>query len=64
MLMKARLVHTVLMRYPLQRGIAVLVTSRSLDRLEENLRVLDFNLTPAQMKTLGGLKMDCKVLCF
>ena len=39
----------------LQHGLGVLAKSRRRDRLEENLRVFDFEIPDAEMQILNGL---------
>lgn len=45
----------VLLRWALQRGIAVIPKSVNADRLAENARLFDFELTADDMAVLGGL---------
>ena len=54
----ARLGHTpaqVLLRWGLQRGLVVLPKSTHRERISENARVFDFNLSDEDMKELDGL---------
>lgn len=45
----------VILRWHLQRGIVVIPKSTHRERMEENLRVFDFNLSPEDMACIAGL---------
>ncbi|XP_063565861.1 aldo-keto reductase family 1 member C15-like [Gorilla gorilla gorilla] len=48
--------------YQLQRGVVVLVKSFNEKRIKENFQVFDFQLTPEDMKTTGGLNKNIRYL--
>jgi diketogulonate reductase-like aldo/keto reductase len=48
----------VLLRWALQRGMAVIPKSVHPDRLAENAALFDFELTPDDMAVLGGLNQS------
>ncbi|XP_054379094.2 aldo-keto reductase family 1 member C1-like [Pongo abelii] len=52
----------VALRYQLQRGVVVLVRSFNEKRIKENFQVSDFQLTPADMKTIDGLNKNIRYL--
>eukprot|EP01128_Nolandella_sp_AFSM9_P005607 TRINITY_DN2741_c0_g1_i3.p1 TRINITY_DN2741_c0_g1~~TRINITY_DN2741_c0_g1_i3.p1 ORF type:complete len:192 (+),score=46.50 TRINITY_DN2741_c0_g1_i3:469-1044(+) len=48
----------VLLRFHIDRGCAVIPKSVTPSRIEENLKVFDFKLTPEDLQTLIGLDKD------
>lgn len=47
----------IVLRWGIQRGVSVVPKSRQLERLRENLQVMDWSLEPADMVLIDGL--DC-----
>ena len=45
----------ILLRWSLQSGTTPICKTSSLERLEENLNVLDFQLKPSEMNSLNGM---------
>ena len=45
----------ILLRWALQSGTIPVCKTSSLERLEENLNVLDFQLKPSEMNSLNGM---------
>lgn len=50
----------IALRYQLQRGIAVLTTSLKEERIKENTKVFDFQLSSEDMKVLDGLNRNMR----
>lgn len=48
----------VALRYQVQRGVVVLAKSFNEKRIKENFQVLDFELTPEDMKAIDGLNRN------
>ncbi|XP_023609355.1 prostaglandin F synthase 1-like isoform X2 [Myotis lucifugus] len=48
----------VALRYQVQRGVVVLAKSFSEKRIKENFQVLEFELTPEDMKAIDGLNRN------
>lgn len=53
----------VLLRWAIQRGMAVIPKSNSSDRLVQNLQSEDFELSEDDMKAISGLNINLRV-CF
>ncbi|KAG0424821.1 hypothetical protein HPB47_027976 [Ixodes persulcatus] len=51
----------VLLRYQVQRGLAVLTRSENPDHIHENFQIFDFQLTPDQMSMLQGLDRNLRL---
>ncbi|CAN8009311.1 unnamed protein product [Ixodes pacificus] len=51
----------VLLRYQVQRGLAVLTRSENPDHIHENFKIFDFQLTPDQMSMLQGLDRNLRL---
>ncbi|RWS23290.1 uncharacterized protein B4U80_07110 [Leptotrombidium deliense] len=54
----------VLIRYLVQRGIAVVPKSVSTSRMKANIEVFDFELTAEDMKTIDGLDRNYRYIAF
>ncbi|MEE6477827.1 hypothetical protein FKM82_011644 [Ascaphus truei] len=52
----------VAMRYLLQRGIVVLVKSFNLNRIKQNFKVFDFQLSAEDMKSLDDLNRNMRYM--
>uniref|UniRef100_A0A4W2CM78 NADP-dependent oxidoreductase domain-containing protein n=1 Tax=Bos indicus x Bos taurus TaxID=30522 RepID=A0A4W2CM78_BOBOX len=50
----------VALRYQIQRGVVVLAKSYNRKRIKENMQVLDFELTPEDMKAIDGLNSNIR----
>ena len=51
----------VLVRWSLQQGVVTIPKSVKKERVEENWKVWDFQLSEKQMKALGGLHRGTRV---
>ena len=51
----------VLVRWSLQQGVVTIPKSVKKERVEENWKVWDFQLSEKQMKALGGLQRGTRV---
>ena len=56
----ARSPAQIVLRHHLQRGLVPLPKSITKARIEQNLRVLDFELEPSEMEALGGLERQLR----
>ncbi|KFO18952.1 aldo-keto reductase family 1 member C4 [Fukomys damarensis] len=54
----------IALRYQLQRGVVVLAKSFSEKRIQENMQVFEFQLTPEDMKVLDGLNRNVRYITF
>uniref|UniRef100_A0A8C9B6L6 NADP-dependent oxidoreductase domain-containing protein n=1 Tax=Phocoena sinus TaxID=42100 RepID=A0A8C9B6L6_PHOSS len=50
----------IALRYQMQRGVVVLAKSYNKKRIKENMQVLDFELTPEDMKAIDGLNSNVR----
>ncbi|XP_018426634.1 PREDICTED: estradiol 17 beta-dehydrogenase 5-like [Nanorana parkeri] len=48
----------IAIRYQIQRGVVAITKSYNPDRIKENFKVFDFELTPEDMKTIDGINRD------
>ena len=46
------------LRFLYQQDIVIIPKSTHIERMKENLNILDFELTPEEMKELAGLDLD------
>ena len=51
----------ILLRWAVQQGLAVIPKSNNHERLVNNLNILDFQLSDAEMKQLSGLNINLRV---
>ena len=55
----------VSLRFLVQQGLGVIPRTSNVERLRENLEILDFELTPAEMREIAGLaKRDGRIVDF
>ena len=54
----------VILRWQIQRGVAVIPKSTSPERLKANLNVFDFHLTPEDMETINGMDKGIRMCAF
>nr|XP_021486123.1 aldo-keto reductase family 1 member C21-like [Meriones unguiculatus] len=52
----------IALRYQVQRGIVVLNSSHKEERIKENIKVFDFQLSSEDMKVLDGLNRNVRYL--
>ncbi|KAB0394117.1 hypothetical protein E2I00_017446 [Balaenoptera physalus] len=50
----------IALRYQMQRGVVVLAKSYNKKRIKENMQVLNFELTPEDMKAIDGLNSNVR----
>lgn len=50
----------VLIRYQIQRNVSVLIKTTNSNRMEEDLNVFDFNLTPDHIKQIHSLNNNTR----
>ncbi|XP_073477867.1 aldo-keto reductase family 1 member C1-like [Aquarana catesbeiana] len=50
----------IAIRYQIQRGVVAITKSYNPDRIKENFKVFDFELTPEDMKTLDGMNRNLR----
>ncbi|XP_040201554.1 aldo-keto reductase family 1 member C1-like isoform X2 [Rana temporaria] len=50
----------IAIRYQIQRGVVPITKSYNPDRIKENFKVFDFELTPEDMKTLDGMNRNLR----
>ncbi|XP_077325228.1 aldo-keto reductase family 1 member C1-like isoform X2 [Lithobates pipiens] len=50
----------IAIRYQIQRGVVTIIKSYNPDRIKENFKVFDFELTPEDMKTLDGMNRNLR----
>ncbi len=56
-------ISQVALRWLLQQGIVILPRTSKVERAKENMEVFDFELTPAEMKTISSLaKPDGRIV--